>query len=298
MTRLVVSSACPPLGDAVAGALGVAPERLRVERFENENLLVDAGGLDLAGEDVALLTTSRPPVSDGVLELLLSLDALRARRPRRLTAALAYAPYARSDRPASAGAPTPLRLLADLLQRAGVERVVAVDLHAPHTAGFFSVPVLEVSARDALAAGLRRAGLGGPDVVVVSPDLGGAKRAGALADALGAPLAVARKERRAGGVKALALLGDVAGRDAVIVDDEVATGGTVLQVVDRLLERGARAVWLAATHAVLTPGALDRLLAAPLRRLLFSDTLPLVGPLDPRVEVVSVAPALAAALAS
>lgn len=296
MTRLVVSSACPALGDAVALALGVAAERLRVERFANENLLCDASHLRVEGEDVALLTTSRPPVSDGVLELLLSLDALRARRPRRLTLALAYAPYARSDRPSAPGGPTPLRLLADLLQRAGLDRVVAVDLHAPHTVGFFSAPVLEVSARDALVEALRRAGVA--DAVVVSPDLGGAKRAAAVADALGAPLAVARKERRAGGVRALALLGEVSGRDVVIVDDEVATGGTVLQVTERALERGARSVWLAATHAVLVPGALERLLAAPLRRLIFSDTLPIPGPLDPRVEVVSIAPHLATALAS
>jgi ribose-phosphate pyrophosphokinase len=205
---LVATPASAPLAERVARELGISLFQLRSERFANENLEVRAVGLATADRDVVLCQTFSSGVSDRLLELLLGLRALRSTAPRRLTALLPYFPYARSDRPES--------------ERAGADRVVSVDLHAPQIAGFFRVPLVELSARSVLLAGVRAWQLADP--VVVSPDLGGAKRAAAFAAALGAPLALISKKRSAARVTSLDLMGDVAGRSALLVDDEIATG--------------------------------------------------------------------------
>jgi ribose-phosphate pyrophosphokinase len=278
---------------ALADRLRLPFERVRVERFSNENLLCDVSHLALRGAEVAYVQTSSPPVSEHLIESLFSLDAIRAARPARLTAVLPYFPYARSDKPETAEGAVPARLVAELLERAGAERVVAFDLHSSQLAGFFRIPVLELSARRALVAAVRDWQLA--DLVVASPDLGGAKRAGEAAMALGAPLVLFRKQRRGREVES-ELLGEVSGRSVVIFDDEIATGSTVIAAARLALQGGARSVRAVATHAVFAGDAPAQLANAGIERVLVSDTIEARAEAGVKVEVVSVVPELAEAL--
>jgi ribose-phosphate pyrophosphokinase len=277
----------------VAARLGLPFERVRVERFANENLLCDVSPLALSGADVAYVQGAAPHVNELLVETLFSLDAIRAARPARVTAVLPYLPYARSDKQETPEGPVQARLVAEMIERAGADRVIAFDLHSSQLAGFFRVPVLDLSAQRALVAAIRAWQL--RDLAIASPDLGGAKRAARVAAALGAPLALFRKERTAGGVKS-ELLGEVTGRSVVIVDDEIATGATVVAAARLALERGARSVSAAATHAVFAGDALAKLAAAGVQRVLVSDTIECRPGAGPAVEVASIAPDLADAL--
>ena len=291
---LVATPSSVPLAERVARELGISLEHLRSVRFANENLEVRALGLAAADRDVVLCQTFSSAVSDRLLELLLGLRALRSTGPRRLTALLPYFPYARSDRPESPGEPVAARLIADLVERAGADRVISMDLHAPQIAGFFRIPLIELSAREVLLAGVRAWQLADP--VVVSPDLGGAKRAAAFAAALAAPLALVSKRRTEAGVASSDLMGEVAGCDALLIDDEIATGATLVSATELLLARGAREVRVAATHPVFAGEGLARLEAAPIARILTTDTLPGTAEPSSKLEIVSVAPILASAL--
>jgi ribose-phosphate pyrophosphokinase len=290
---VVATSSAAPLAEKVAAAVGSVCHRLRTERFENENLSCRAVGIEAEGRDVAFFQAFPSPVSDHVLELLFGLRALAAMAPRRLTAVLPYLAYSRSDRAEAPGEAIPARLLAELIECAGAQRVVACDLHSPQLAGFFSVPVVELSARGSFASALRAWQLAEP--VIVSPDLGGAKRATRLAEQLGWPFALVRKERRPGGVTALGISGEVRGRSAVLLDDEIATGATLVAAAELLLAQGARCVRAVATHGVFAGDALERLERSPIERILVADSLPLRRP-SPRIEGVSLASELAAAL--
>ena len=293
--RLIAGRSAGAFCDALGAALGVRSERLRVERFANENLLCEAAHLGLRDADVAFVQTSAFPVNEHLVETLLSLDAIRAARPRRLTAVLPYLPYARSDRAESPEGPIQARLVAQLLETAGAERVISFDLHSPQLAGFYRVPVLELSARRALVAAIRAWAM--RDLAIASPDLGGAKRAAAVAAELGAPLVLFRKQRRGAQVES-ECMGEVAGRSVVIFDDEIATGSTVLKAAAIARERGARSVSAAATHGVLAGDVLERFARAGIERVLLSDTVPVQSaPAGIKLEVASVVPDLAAALA-
>jgi ribose-phosphate pyrophosphokinase len=290
---LVATDAAAPLAERVAAAVHVPCHRLATRRFENENLVCRAPRLELDGRDVAFFQAFPSAVSDRVLELLFGLRALAAAAPRRLTAVLPYLAYSRSDRAEAPGEPVPARLVAELIERAGAQRVIAFDLHSPQLAGCFGVPVVELTARPVLARALRSFGL--VDPVIVSPDLGGAKRATRLAETLGWPTVLVTKERRPEGVVARSLSADVRGRAAVLVDDEIATGATLVAAAELLRARGATSVHAVATHGVLAGDALERLERSPLERLLVTDSVPLRRA-SPRLEVVSLAGELAAFL--
>jgi ribose-phosphate pyrophosphokinase len=290
---IAATETAAPLGAKVAGITGGRCHVLRTERFANENLVCRAVGLDAEARDVAFLQSFPSAVSDRVLELLFGLRSLSAAAPRRLTAVLPYVPYSRSDRPEARGEPVPARLFAELLECAGAQRVVAFDLHSPQLAGFFRVPAVELSALPLLAGKLRAWELVNP--VVVSPDLGGAKRAARLAAELGCPVALVTKERTPERVVVRSLAGDVRDRAAVLFDDEIATGSTLVAAAEVVLARGARSVCAAATHGVFAGDALERLERSPLERILVADTIPLRST-SPRLEVVSIAGELAAFL--
>jgi ribose-phosphate pyrophosphokinase len=293
--RIVAASSAVALAAGLAEELGVPLEHLETRRFANENLLCEARELDVADRDVYLCATSRPPVSEHLLELLFGLRALRSAGPRRLTAVVAYFPYARSDRPGAPGAPVPARQVVDWIERAGADRIVTFDLHAPQIAGFARVPCVDLRARDVLVEAVR--GWGREPLAVGSPDLGGGKRASDVADALGAPFVLLRKRRRAEETVVLDLLGEVRDRTLLLVDDEIATGGTILSAAALALEKGARAVAAAATHPVFAGDALARLLESPLERIVVTDTLPLASERHAsKLEVVSIVPTLASAL--
>jgi len=292
--RLLAGRSAGAFTDSLGRALGVPSERVRVERFANENLLCETAHLRLEGAEVVYVQTSTPPVNENLVEALFSLDAIRAARPRRLTALLPYLPYARSDRPEAPEGPVQARLVAELLERAGADRIIAFDLHSPQLAGFFRVPVLELSALRALVSAIRAWQL--QDLVIASPDLGGAKRAGAAAAALGVPLVLFRKQRRGREVTS-ELLGEVANRSVVIFDDEIATGGTMIAAARLALDRHARAVCAVASHAVFAGDVLTQFARVGIERVLVTDTVPLREAEHGKLEVVSVVPELAEALA-
>lgn len=290
--RLVAGTAHPDLARAVGALLDGEGAHAAVERFPDGELrpAVDVG----PGDDVYVLQPTGPPVHDHLVELLLLLDACRRAGAGRLTAVVPYVAYARQDRRTARGEGIGLRVVVDGLVAAGAQRLVVVDPHAPGFEAASSVPVVSLTALGALAGAvvdLARPG------VVVAPDLGAVKLAERLAAPERLPVAVVRKTRVSGSrVTADELVGEVAGRRAVIVDDMIATGATIEAAVALLGRHGAAPhPVVAATHGLFVGPALARLSSLDLGRLVVTDTLPPAGPAG-ALEVCSVAPLLADAL--
>lgn len=283
------------LAASIAAALDAPLARVRFTRFSNENLKVCIED-NVRGRDVFVVQTSCPPVNESLMETLILIDALRSSSAGRITAVLPYMPYVRSDKQDEPGVSISARLVADLLVAAGASRILALDLHSPQIVGFFRVPVDHITAIPVLCQGL--ADRDEPRVVVAT-DIGEAKDAGRIAAQLGLGLAVIDKRRAGDDEHALpnAIVGEVRGRHALIVDDEIATGGTILEAAELVLRMGALSAEAAVVHPVLSGNALPRLRASRLSRLRVTDTIP-VPPekSDPRIEVVSVAPLLAEAI--
>lgn len=293
---VVSGTSHPTLAGSIASALGTTLARVRFTRFSNENLKVCVED-NVRDRDVFVVQTSCPPVNESLMETLILIDALRSSSAGRITAVLPYMPYVRSDKQDEPGVSVSARLVADLLVAAGASRILALDLHSPQIVGFFRVPVDHLSAIPVLCARLSQ----GDDVprVVVATDIGEAKDAGRIAAQLGLPLAVIDKRRVGDDEHALpnAIVGDVRGRHALIVDDEIATGGTILEAADLVLRMGAASAEAAVVHPVLSGSAVQRLRGSRLSRLRVTDTIPIPPEkLDPRIEVISVAPMLAEAI--
>ncbi len=283
----------PALASAIAAHLGTDTARIRFNRFSNENLKVCVES-NVRDRDVYVVQTSCPPVNESLMETLLLIDALRGASAGRVTAVLPYFPYVRSDKQDEPGVSITARLVADLLVTAGAQRLIAMDLHSPQIHGFFRVPVDHVTAVPVLGRAL---GAGGAvQRVVVATDIGEAKDAGRFAASLGVDLAVIDKRRTGDDEHAVprALVGDVRGRHALIVDDEIATGGTIVEAAELVMRLGAASVEAAAVHGVLCGKALERIRSSPLQRVLVTDSIPLTdAKRDPRIEVVSIAGLLA-----
>lgn len=280
---------------AVAAAAGIPVGQAEIGAFADGEPHVRLGD-GLAGRAAVLVASTGPPVAANLLTLACLADAARRAGASPIVAVVPYFGLARGDHQAETGTPIPARLAADWLQGTGVTHLITVDLHSPAVAGFFTIPVVELTAVDGLAAAL--AGVSAAHHVVVAPDAGAIKRVSRVAHAWHLPMALAAKARpRPGAAEVLALWGDVAGRQAIVVDDMVSTGGTVAAVARRLHEAGAVAVDLVATHAVMVPGAEETLRGAGIRRFITTDTLPYV-PASPwsRVDVLTVAPQLGRAV--
>lgn len=278
------------LARAIAARLDLPLGHATVARFADGEARVSLEA-DVVGQAVYLVGSTGPPVDSTLMAMAQLIDAARRARARSITAIVPYLGYSRSDHMADPGAPIACRLVADLFQAAGLDGLIAVDLHSPSIPGFFSIPVVEGSAIDLLADSFQRH----ERRVVVAPDGGAIKRASRYAARLGASMAVAMKHRPAPDApKLLHLWGEVEGREALIVDDMVSTGGTIEQVARRLQERGATAIDLAVTHPVMAPEAEDRLRALGIRRMVVTDSLPFEPRAAwPALEVVSLAPLLA-----
>ncbi len=281
----------------IAGELGAPLGRVRFNRFSNENLKVCVEE-NVRDRDVFVVQTSCPPVNESLMETLILIDALKSASAGRITAVLPYFPYARSDKQDEPGISITARLVADLVTTAGANRVLAMDLHSPQIVGFFRIPIDHVTAIPVLCEALLR-GEGAAERVVVATDIGEAKDAGRFAGSMKLPLAVIDKRRSGDDEHAVptAIVGDVKGRHALIVDDEIATGGTIMEAAELVIGMGAASVEAAVVHPVLSGNAVERLRASPLRRLIVTDSIPLPpSKADPRIEVVSVAPLLAEAI--
>jgi ribose-phosphate pyrophosphokinase len=270
--------------------------QLHTTRFSNENLKVKIEE-NVREEEVFVVQTACPPLSENIVELLILLDALKHSSARRVTAVLPYYPYARSDKKDEPRISVTARLIADLLATAGADRVLTVDLHSPQIQGFFAMPSDHLTAVPVLCEFLRTEDLSG--TVVVAADVGEAKDAGRFAKRLDLPLAFIDKRRYGDDEKAqaVALIGDIKDRRCLLVDDEIATGGTIFEATQFLLSQGARSVSAAVVHPVLSGRAIERLAASPLERLVVTNTLPIPpARMSPKIQVLSVAPLLAEAI--
>ena len=267
-------TANPALTGAICEYIDIQPGRAEVHTFSNENIFVRLLE-SVRGNDVFVLQSFASPLSSSILELLITIDALKRASAGRITAVIPYYAYGRTDKRDQPRVPITARLLADLLTTAGAQQLVTVDLHAGQIQGFFNVPVDDLTAMHLLARHFREQRL--PDLVVVSTDLGNTKRARNFAEMLDAPLAIVEKRRLGNteGSQALNLIGEVAGCTALLADDEIDTAGSVCQATQLVLERGARAVHVAATHAVLSGPAIARLRDAPIAQVVVTDTVPI-----------------------
>ena len=295
--KVVAGSSHPELTKSICAHLGLAVARSHVVRFANENLMVQIDE-NVREADVYVIQTSCPPVSDGILELLITIDALRHASAARVTAVIPYFPYVRSDKKDRPRISIAARLMADLLETAGAKRVLTMDLHAPQVQGFFHVPTDHMNATAILCDHLART-RDLRDAVLVAGDVGESKDVGRYAKRLGLPIAIVDKRRTGDDDRAVAvnLIGEVRGKDAILVDDEVATGGTLIEAAKSCLAHGARRVDAVAVHPVLSANAVQRIGESPIQSLIVTDSLPIPAEKRPDwVEVVSVAPLLADAI--
>lgn len=289
-------SASPRLTAAICRHIGVAPGRSEVIRFSEGNLFVRIGQ-NVRGRHVYLVQSTVFPANDNFMELLFWIDAFKRSSAASVTVVLPYFSYAKGDKKDEPRVSIRARVCAQSIETAGADRVVTMDLHAPQIQGFFGIPVDDLYALPVLGDAV--VGLGLEDLVVVSPDAGFAKRARRFARRLGARLAIADKERidHTEAAQVVDLIGEVADRHALIVDDFTISAGTLVEVAECLVEHGARSVHAAVTHGVFTDKSMPRLDASPITRLLVTDTVenqPVE--LSEKVQVVSVAPLLAEAI--
>jgi ribose-phosphate pyrophosphokinase len=294
--KLFAGNSHPQLARDIADVLGVVVGDAEVSRFSDGEINVEIRD-NVRGMDCFVLQSTSTPANRHLMELLIMIDALRRASGRRITAVIPYYGYARQDRKVQPRAPITAKLVADLLTAAGASRVLCLDLHAGQIQGFFNIPVDNLYARpillDAVQRDLRS------DVTIISPDAGGVERARAYAKRLKAPLAIIDKRRdRANVSEVMNIIGDVAGRDCVIVDDIVDTAGTLTQGARALADAGARRVYAAITHPVLSGPAIKRLVESPLEKLITTDTIPLRDEAVEcgKIEVVSTARLLGEAI--
>ena len=285
---LLAGSANPGLARAIAAYLDHPLHQGETLRFSDGNLFVRVP-TNVRGRDVFLVQGTAFPVNDNLVELLFWIDALERASAASVTAVIPYFSYAKGDKKDEPRVSIRARVCADAIEAAGADRVITMDLHAPQVQGFFTIPVDDLYALPVLCDTIRAADV--PDLVVVSPDAGFAKKAKRYARRLGAPLAIADKERsdHTESATVVDLIGEVRGRTALIVDDFTVSAGTLTDAARVLVDRGAAAVLALVTHAPLTEQAVERL-ASPIERLYVTDTVE-AGPVEltDRIEVVSVA---------
>jgi len=293
--KIFTGNANPALAKEICDYLGLPLGEAFVGRFNNGEvqIMIDES---VRGKDVFIIQPTSYPVNDNLMELMVMADALKRASARHITAVVPYYGYARQDRKTRGREPITAKLVANLMQTSGITRLVTIDLHAGQIQGFFDVPVDHLYGASILAKYINGKNL--EDVIVVSPDLGGVTRARDLADRIGAPIAIIEKKRPEPGVaKVMNLIGDVKGKNCIIVDDIVDTAGSLVEGAKALEEFGAKSVMAAVTHAVLTDPASERIANSNIKELIVTNTMPLPEncKLD-NVTQLSVAPLLGEAI--
>ena len=295
--KVFTGNANPALAQAIVDYLDIPLGKSEVFQFSNENTFVRI--LENVRErDVFVVQPTCSPVNNNLVELLIMLDAFKRASAGRITAVIPYYGYGRTDKKDQPRVPITARLVADLLTVAGANRLLTVDMHAPQIQGFFNIPVDELTGLNVLANYFIEKKLNG-NLVVVATDIGISKRARDMAEKLNAPLAIMEKRRvgNADRTETLNIIGEVEGKLALTMDDEIDTGGSLVNVVNTLVERGVKGVYSCCTHPVLSGPAIQRINACPVIELVVTDTVPL-GPnkKSEKIKILSMAPLLGEAI--
>jgi ribose-phosphate pyrophosphokinase len=294
--KLFALNSNKPLAERIAKRMGVKLSTSSVVRFSDGEIQVNIDD-SVRGKDVFLIQSTSAPVNDNLMELLIMIDAVRRASAASVNIVLPYYGYARQDRKTRAREPITAKLVADMIQTAGADRVLSLDLHAPQIQGFFDIPVDNLMGAPLLADYFLSNHLE-EDAVVVSPDHGGVTRARKLAEFLGTPIAIVDKRRpRANVAEVMNIIGDVKGKRAILIDDMIDTAGTITLAAQALKDAGATEVYACATHAVLSGPAIDRLNNSVIKRLVLTDSIqqPAEKNLD-KMTLVSVGPLMGDAI--
>ena len=295
--KIVACNSNRPLAEAVAKQLNLPLTKASVRRFADMEVFVEIHE-NIRGEDVFVIQSTSYPANDNLMELLITLDALRRSSARRVTAVIPYFGYARQDRKSGPRTPISAKLVANLITEAGANRVLTMDLHAGQIQGFFDIPVDNLYAAPLFSRAIREC-YPGRDLMIVSPDVGGVIRARAIATRLGCDLAIIDKRReRAGESEVMNVIGEVEGRDCILVDDIVDSGGTLCNAAEALLSNGARSASVYVTHGVLSGGAVARIASAPVEMMTITDSIQATDAVQKasNIREVTIAPLLAEAM--
>jgi len=295
--KLLTCNSNRPLAEAIASYLNLDLTKASVKRFSDMEVFVEIQE-NVRGKDIFVIQSTSYPANDHLMELLVTLDALRRASARRITAVIPYYGYSRQDRKTMARTPITAKLVANLITSAGAHRVLTMDLHAGQIQGFFDIPTDNLYAQPVLVNDILE-NVGSEGLVVVSPDVGGVARARAHAKSLNCDLAIIDKRReKPGESEVMNIIGEVRGRKCVMVDDIVDTGGTLCNAAQALMNAGALSTHAYITHAVLTGGAVERISASPLKELVITDTIATTDAvrLAPNIRILTVAPLLAEAI--
>jgi ribose-phosphate pyrophosphokinase len=295
--KIVACNSNRPLAEAVAAGLNLPLARASVRRFADMGVFVEIHE-NVRGEDVFVIQSTSYPTNDNLMELLITLDALRRGSARRITAVIPYFGYARQDRKSGPRTPISAKLVANLITEAGAHRVLTMDLHAGQIQGFFDIPVDNLPAAPLFSRDIQER-FAGREFMIVSPDVGGVLRARIIARRLNCDLAIIDKRREHAGVsEVMNIIGEVEGRDCIIIDDIVDSGGTLCNAAEALLAANARSVSVYVSHGVLSGGAVARISASPIEMLTITDSIAATEAvrLAHNVRQLSIAPLLAEAM--
>ena len=271
--RIFTGNSNPELAQKICSYLDISLSQALVTAFSDSEIRVEIGE-NVRGRDVFLIQSTCPPANQNLMELLIMIDAVKRASARRITAVIPYFGYARQDRKVAPRVPITAKLVADLITTAGADRILTMDLHAGQLQGFFDIPVDNLYASPLMVPYISKNF--NHDLAIVSPDAGGVPRARAYAKRLGATLGLIDKRRDAPGkAKAMSLIGDVMGKEVVILDDIIDTAGTLSEAAGVIIQNGARKIHACCTHAVLSGPAVERVTNSELNRLVVTDTIPL-----------------------
>jgi ribose-phosphate pyrophosphokinase len=295
--KILTGNSNRPLAEAISAKLALPLVKANIRRFSDNEIFVEILE-NVRGEDVFVIQSTSFPANDHLMELLITIDALRRSSARRITAVIPYYGYARQDRKTAGRTPISAKLVANLITNAGAHRVLTLDLHAEQIQGFFDIPLDNLYAGPVFSRDIKET-LGNRSLTMVSPDTGGVVRARAIAKRVDADLAIIDKRReRAGVSEVMHVIGDVKNRDCILMDDIVDSAGTLCNAAVALMDQGAKSVCAYATHGVLSGGAVARVAASPMEKLVITDSIMPTEAVrvSPNVRPLSIATLMAEAM--
>ncbi len=295
--KIIAGNSNRPLGDAISKVLGIPLTKADIRRFSDMEIFVEIQD-NVRGEDVFVIQSTAYPANDNLMELLVVIDALRRGSARRITAVIPYFGYARQDRKPAPRTPISAKLVANMITTARADRVLTMDLHAGQIQGFFDIPVDNLFAAPVFTRDIEQR-LGKDDITVVSPDVGGVIRARAVAKRIDADLAIIDKRREGPGMsEVMNIIGEVEGRNCILIDDIVDSAGTLCNAAVALKESGAKSVFAYVSHGVLSGAAVERISKSPMEKMIVTDTIQATEEMKnaTNIEQLSIAPLMGEAM--